>query len=139
MGCWLVHNPRSNEGNRVGYALNLGAGERVALGCDGWDADMAVEEQALARLAALHGDRATRNRLADGHALIAERFGSNTAPLQPGALADLVVRQCGAVRHVVVGGRVVVADGTLATGDFERITAHAQREAGRLWERMATV
>jgi cytosine/adenosine deaminase-related metal-dependent hydrolase len=139
MGCWLVHNPRSNEGNRVGYALNLSAGERVALGCDGWDADMAIEQQALARLAALHGDRATENRLGNGHALIAERFGSNPAPLQPGALADLVVRQDGIVQHVVVGGRVVVADGALVTGDLERITAHSRRQAGRLWERMAAV
>jgi hypothetical protein len=74
-----------------------------------------------------------------GHALIAERFGSHPEPLQPGALGDVVVRQDGAVRHVVVGGRVVVADGALSTGDFESIAADAQQQAGRLWERMAKV
>ena len=55
-GCWFVHNPRSNEGNRVGYAASLAATGRVALGTDGWDADMAAEEAALSRLAGLNGD-----------------------------------------------------------------------------------
>ena len=47
---------------------------------------------------------------------------------------------CGAtaqVVHVVVGGRVVVRDGALLTGDFERITAEGRAEARRLWARMA--
>src|SRR5208283_1137153 len=43
-GAWFVHNPRSNEGNRVGYASSLSAAVRVALGTDGWDPDMAAEE-----------------------------------------------------------------------------------------------
>jgi cytosine/adenosine deaminase-related metal-dependent hydrolase len=137
LGCWLVHNPRSNEGNRVGYARNLGRSGRVALGCDGWDPDMAQEDAALARLAALHGDRGTGGRLARGHALVAERFGTGREPLQPGALGDIVVHQDGAVRHVVVGGRVVVADGALTGGDFDGIAAQARHEAGRLWQRMA--
>jgi cytosine/adenosine deaminase-related metal-dependent hydrolase len=137
LGCWLVHNPRSNEGNRVGYALNLGCSDRVALGCDGWDADMAMEQDALSRLAGIHGDAKAQGRLGHGHALIAERFASHPEPLQAGALGDVVVRQDGAVRHVVVGGRVVVADGRLATGDFDSITADARMQAGRLWKRMA--
>jgi cytosine/adenosine deaminase-related metal-dependent hydrolase len=137
LGCWLVHNPRSNEGNQVGYALNLGASDRVALGTDGWDADMAVEEEALFRLARLHGDEKAQGRLRNGHALVAERFASHPEPLQPGALGDLVVRHEGAVRHVVVGGKVVVADGVLATGDFGDIAAEAAKQAGRLWQRMA--
>ena len=136
-GCWLVHNPRSNEGNRVGYALNLGRSDRVALGCDGWDADMQAEDQALWRLARLHGDGQAQGRLQNGHTLVAERFGSHPEPLQPGALGDLVVRQDGSIQRVVVGGRVVVAEGKLCTGDFAGITAEAQQQAGRLWQRMA--
>ena len=137
LGCWLVHNPRSNEGNRIGYATNLGSSARVALGCDGWDADMATEQEALFRLAGSHGDRKAGNRLERGHALIAERFGSHPEPLQPGALGDVVVKQDGVVRHVVVHGRLVVADGKLLTGDFEPITAAAGQQATRLWKRMA--
>jgi cytosine/adenosine deaminase-related metal-dependent hydrolase len=139
LGCWLVHNPRSNEGNRVGYARHLGCSDRVALGCDGWDADMAVENEALARLAGTHGDLKARQRLDNGHALVAERFASHPEPLQPGAVGDLVVRQDGAVKHVVVGGRVAVADGVLATGDFAGIAAEAQEQARRLWLRMAEI
>ncbi|MCM2251339.1 MAG: amidohydrolase family protein [Ramlibacter sp.] len=139
LGCWLVHNPRSNEGNRVGYARKLGESGRVALGCDGWDADMTVEQQALDRLAAAHGDTRTGERLARGNALIAERFGTRPEPLQPGALGDLVVRQHGAIQHVVVGGRVVVAKGALVTGDFDAITAQARAQAERLWLRMASL
>jgi cytosine/adenosine deaminase-related metal-dependent hydrolase len=135
-GCWLVHNPRSNEGNRVGYALNLGCSDRVALGCDGWDADMQVEDQALSRLAALHGDAKAQGRLKNGHVLVAERFGSHPEPLQPGALGDVVVRQDGLIQHVIVAGRAVVAEGKLCTGDFAGITAQAQRQAGGLWQRM---
>jgi cytosine/adenosine deaminase-related metal-dependent hydrolase len=138
-GCWLVHNPRSNEGNRVGYASALGHGRRVALGTDGWDADMAAEEAALVRLAAAHHDPDVGGRLAAGHALVAERFAAAAAPLTPGALGDVVVREGGRVRDVVVGGRVVVENGRLATGDMEAIESAARREAIRLWQRMAEI
>ncbi len=138
-GYWLVHNPRSNEGNRVGYALNLGASDRVALGCDGWDADMRIEQEALARLAGAHADDRAQARLDNGYALVAERFGGHPQSLGPGALADMVVRQDGLVKYVVVGGRLVVADGALVCGDFESIAAEAQRQAARLWQRMAAI
>jgi cytosine/adenosine deaminase-related metal-dependent hydrolase len=136
-GCWLVQNPRSNEGNRVGYASALAASDRVALGTDGWDADMAVEEAALARLAAAHGDTRFAGRLAAGHRLVAERFGTTPEPLAPGAVGDVVVREAGRVRHVVVDGRLVVEDGRLAGGDADAIEATARREAAGLWQRMA--
>ncbi len=136
-GAWFVHNPRSNEGNRVGYASALSATQRVALGVDGWGPDMAAEDEALRRLAAVNGDRGVEGRLAAGHALAAERFGATSAPLAPGSLGDCVVRRDGAILHVVVGGRIVVDNGALVTGDFERITAEARAQAARLWERMA--
>ena len=135
-GWWLIHNPRSNEGNRVGYASQLRHSTRVALGCDGWDADMAVEQAALLRLAALHGDSGAAARTEGGQALVAERFGARPTPLQPGALGDLVVRQDGEVRHVVVGGQVAVADGRLTRGNFDTIVAASERQAARLWQRM---
>jgi cytosine/adenosine deaminase-related metal-dependent hydrolase len=149
LGCWLVQNPRSNEGNRVGYPSALRYAGKVALGTDGWEADMAVEEAALRRLAAAHDDPAPEGRLAAGQALIAERFGAErsgverfgaaAAPLAPGALGDLVVREDGRVRHVVVGGRVVVEDGRLSTADLGEIEDDARRQAERLRERMARI
>ncbi len=139
LGCWLIHNPRSNEGNRVGYAQNLHLSERVALGTDGWDADMRIEQQALFRLAAEYGDDKPKGRIDTGYRLIAEQFGVAQAPLQPGALGDVVVRQDGRVRHVIVGGHVVVSDGKLITGDFDSLIAQAEKQATRLWKRMADI
>jgi cytosine/adenosine deaminase-related metal-dependent hydrolase len=138
-GCWFVHNPRSNEGNRVGYAGALSGSSNVALGVDGWDPDMAAEAAALSRLASGHGDAGVGGRLAAGHRLVAERFGSAMDALAPGALGDVVVRQGSEVRHVVVGGRVVVSDGILVTGDRDAIATVARGEAARLWARMATI
>ena len=138
-GHWLVQNPRSNEGNRVGYPRGLRHGARVALGTDGWPADMALEEAALRRLAAANGDDRAAGRLAAGHALVAGLFGAAPEPLTPGALGDLVVRDAGGVRHVVVGGRVVVQDGRLVAEDAERIFEASRREASRLWRRMAAI
>ena len=137
--CWLVQNPRSNEGNRVGYAKSLRYSNRVALGTDGWNGDMAEEEAALFRLAKAHGDDGAASRLAAGHALIAERFGAVPQPLSVGALDDLVVRENGRVRHVVVGGRIVVENGRLAGGNMDAISAGAQTQASRLWQRMAAM
>ena len=139
-GCWLVQNPRSNEGNGVGYASALAASERVALGTDGWNADMAEEQRALERLAAANGDEKADGRLEAGHALIAERFGFAAIGFDPGAAGDLVVRTDGRVRHVVVDGRVVVRDGELAGDETASVLeTRARAEAERLWARMAAL
>lgn len=136
-GAWFVHNPRSNEGNRVGYAKNLSQSAKVALGTDGWNADMAEEEQALTRLAGLNHDTGIAGRLAAGHRLVAERFGTDPRPLMSGAVGDVVVRENGQVRHVVVGGRLAVEDGALVNGNLEAIMDTARTQAARLWTRMA--
>jgi cytosine/adenosine deaminase-related metal-dependent hydrolase len=110
LGCWLVHNPRSNRGNRVGYAGALRASARVALGTDGYPSDLAAERAALLDDAALHGDdcEAAARRPQAGHTLLAERFGGR-APL-PRAIPDL---------------------------NLDAIRAQALAQATRLWSRMA--
>jgi len=140
-GCWWVHNPRSNEGNRVGYARALDATDRVALGTDGWAADMNEEAAALERLGAAAGADAhrTTRRLDAGHQLIAEQFGVSAAPLTVGALGDLVVEDGQGIRHVVIAGRVVVRDRQLASGDMDTIRLEAERSARELWTRMAAL
>lgn len=137
--CWLVHNPRSNEGNRVGYAANLGASRWVALGTDGWPADMAAEEAALIRLGAATQDMSVIGRLMAGERLVAERFGAAAPALTPGALGDLMVREKGRVRHVLIDGRLVVRDGLLVHADLPAIELRAHAQADRLWQRMATI
>jgi cytosine/adenosine deaminase-related metal-dependent hydrolase len=110
LGCWLVQNPRSNRGNRVGYPAALGASARVALGSDGYPSDPEAERAALLEDASRHGDdpAAAARRVGAGRALLAERFGG-AAPI-PRVPADV---------------------------DLDAIRAEAAAEAPRLWSRMA--
>ena len=108
-GCWLVQNPRSNRGNRVGYPGALRESACVALGTDGYPSDLGAERAALLDEARVHGDDlAVAARRADaGHALLAERFGE------------------------------VPAATRAAQVDIEAIRAETATEARRLWSRMA--
>ena len=143
-GIWLVQNPRSNEGTRVGYATSLQASSKVALGTDGWAADMPVERAALERLGELAPGEdlvAAARRLDAGRALAAERFAGVAAELDPAR--DTVVLSGGQAggetraEKVVVGGRTVVEGGRLLTGDIDEVRARAREAAPALWRRMA--
>jgi cytosine/adenosine deaminase-related metal-dependent hydrolase len=144
-GLWLVQNPRSNEGNRVGYASSLWVSGKVALGTDGWEADMPKESAALERLAAtsVHEEvDAAARRLVTGRQLAAERFADVPAGRGPDAdLVTVTTPEGGPTRveRVVVGGDVVVDRGRLVKGDIEAIRAEAREEAKRLWPRMAAL
>ncbi len=111
----------------------------VALGTDGWPADMAAEEAALIRLGAATQDMSVIGRLMAGERLVAERFGAAARALTPGALGDLMVREKGRVRHVLIDGRLVVRDGMLVHADLPAIELRARAQADRLWQRMATI
>ena len=110
LGCWLVQNPRSNRGNRVGYPVALRASKRVALGTDGYPSDPAAERTALLEDAPRHGDdlHAAARRPQAGRALLVERFGG-AAPA-PRPTPDI---------------------------NLDAIRAQATSEALRLWSRMA--
>lgn len=144
-GCWIVQNPRSNHGNRVGYPHALSQSDRVALGTDGWPARMDDEAAALREHAAAHGDDmdAVARRVTAASALIAERFGGVfelPTAIGQSATADLrVVEPGGRVRHVLMGGRPVVVDGALPGVDLEEIRQDAATEAQRLWAAMAAL
>ncbi len=144
-GCWIVQNPRSNRGNRVGYPRALAGSPRVALGTDGYPADMADELDALLDIGRAHGDdpQAAGARLLAGRALAAERLGLNSTPepadLSEDAAGFARATAAACVRRLVVEGRVVVENGRLLTGDVDAIRADARREAGRLWRRMREV
>jgi len=137
-GLWIVQNPRSNRGNRVGYPAGLGASERVAIGTDGYPADMKDEAAALAEEAAAHGEdpEIARRRLTGGHTLAGERLGLVLAPLATGSAADVVALENDRIRHVIVDGKLVVSDGQLMTADLEEIRTHAREQAPLLWARM---
>ena len=111
-GLWLVQNPRSNEGNRVGHPRALAESPKVAVGTDGYPADMQLEHAALERLAREHAD--------PGLARLGERFGGGTR-----------------LARALFGESLAEADDrALATGELERIRQRAREEAPRLWARM---
>jgi cytosine/adenosine deaminase-related metal-dependent hydrolase len=153
-GAWLVHNPRSNLQNAVGYADPKTFGPRVALGTDGMDADLFAE----ARVAHLRAREAYGPSggidavalLANSRRLADRAFGKRTAdwivldydpptPLSAANLAGHVLFGLGVrdVRDVVVNGEIVVKDRQHVRLDAARIRARAREEAARLWRKMA--
>ena len=153
-GAWVVHNPRSNMQNAVGYADPKTLGPRVALGTDGMDADL-FSETRIAHLRAreAYGPEggvdavallASSGRLAD--LVFGERPGdwvvldyAPPTPLSAENLAGHVLFGLGTrhVRDVVVNGEVVVRNRVPLRVDAERIRSRAREEAARLWRRMA--
>ena len=154
-GLWFVQNPRSNRGNRVGYPVALAASRHVALGTDGYPSDLRAELEALRELAAefepATPQRALAERLRAGRDLVELHFGEHVlaedavewpdaGEPEPhaagGAVAAVRTSRTSRAARVVVGGREVVRDGRLLTGDFAAIESEARAEAARLWKRM---
>lgn len=133
LGLWLVHNPRSNHKNRVGYAQALRHSKRVALGSDGFPSDMTQEQQALCQHGAAYGDddATAQARLAAGHAILQQHFSPDDL-----ATDDVIRDQDGRVIRVCIGGRLVVENGRLVGDDIDAIRTHAAQQAERLWQRM---
>ena len=115
-GCWFVQNPRSNRGNGVGYPKALRHSDRVALGTDGYPADMLEEADALfAEAETAHDDLdRVRARLSAGHRLVTERF-SGSSPEGPQDREAALAK----VQKAIPG-----------------IRAAAKIQAGRVWTRM---
>jgi putative selenium metabolism protein SsnA len=159
-GAWLVHNPRSNMNNAVGYAPTA-AMKRAALGTDGMDEDMLAEARAacLKMRDAGRADAfgAALALLAGGHRLAAAVFGLPFGELDHGAPADLVVLDYrpptplhagnlaghllfgldrSHVHSVMVAGRFIVRERRLTQVDAREVFARARPVAQALWERM---
>ncbi|HZS37749.1 MAG TPA: amidohydrolase family protein [Polyangia bacterium] len=159
-GARVVHNPRSNANNAVGYARPSRFGDQLLLGTDGIGADVRAEAHA----AFLHA-RERRDpldavaALERNRAYAAWHFGVPLG-IDPGAAADLVVLDYRAptplepgnlgghvlfglpgapVVHVIVGGELVLRDGRAVNVDEERLYARARETAARLWARMAAL
>jgi cytosine/adenosine deaminase-related metal-dependent hydrolase len=141
-GCWIVQNPRSNQHNDVGYPRALWASGRVALGTDGFPADMRAELHALLSLSRIHPEAEPTapagviRRLDAGRALTGERFAAgasieaDTVSVEPAG--DDVCR----ARRVTIAGREAVAEGRITGADLEEIDARAREAAARLWRGM---
>lgn len=112
-GIWLVQNPRSNRGNKVGYPKALAESTLVALGTDGYEADMKVEAAALIEDATASGDDLSAAEMrVDASAVLLGTFWDGVQPV------------CGSAPD----------DDLLKT-----IHASAQAQAARLWQRMSEI
>jgi cytosine/adenosine deaminase-related metal-dependent hydrolase len=153
-GAWIVHNPRSNLQNAVGYANVATLGPRVALGTDGMDGDLFAE----ARAAHLRGRDAYGPQggidavglVAASGRLAREALGPREddwvvldydppTPLSAANLAGHFLFGFGArhVRDVIAGGEIIVEGGRSTRVDESEVRARGREEAARLWGRMA--
>jgi cytosine/adenosine deaminase-related metal-dependent hydrolase len=113
----IVHNPRSNTGNGVGYARPARFANRVVLGTDGVDADVVAEMHAAADLC---GDESlARTWLANGYEVF------------PEALDDRVL-QGDLALSVIVDGEVVLHEGRATRVDADEIRAKAAEKGAAL-------
>lgn len=162
-GAWLVHNPRSNMNNQVGYAGWIGDGHgRSALGTDGIGGDMFAEAKQCwfsAQNAHVQGfaPQDVLRLLAGSHRLASGILGLGIGQLQPGAAADLLVLdyprptslnvknlaahlvfglESRHVSSVICGGRVVVERRQTPHLELEVIYAEARKAADQIWTRM---
>jgi cytosine/adenosine deaminase-related metal-dependent hydrolase len=134
----VVHNPRSNMNNAVGYAYPSRFANPVALGTDGIGADMLAEFQ-LAFVAARAGDVTTSPDipwawLAQGWTLFPDALDDRVTwsydPVQPWHLAYTpTVRAL----EVEVDGETVWSDGRATRVDGGEIRAKAREQARRLF------
>ncbi len=165
-GCFVAHNPRSNQNNHVGYADPATQGPNVMLGTDGIGADLFAEGQAAfyaGRAFNRNFDAAYVQTLLDTARKYAGRtFGEPLlGTLTPGAPADVMVlddrsptpvnagnwpwqwiftQSASAVRDVFVAGQSKLRNRQAAGGlDEAALLARAREAAERLWARMAEI
>jgi cytosine/adenosine deaminase-related metal-dependent hydrolase len=137
----IVHNPRSNLNNAVGYARPARFANPVALGSDGHGASM-IDEFRLAYAMSRSVDvtetpETAWSWLAEGRRLVPETFRDRVtwsyAPMDPWHLAFTPgVRPV----EVVVDGRVVLSDGVATLVDGAEVRARATEQARRLFGRL---
>ena len=157
---FLVHNPRSNMNNNVGYNTQLPLFKNVALGTDGIGSDM-FEELKFAFFK--HRDAggplwpdSFLNFLNNGNRLLERHFGGQFGRIEAGCHADLVIYDYNAPTPLVgdnlpghlafgmnsSGVRTVIVDGALVYEDrrfpfdVTDIYAEARKAAKRLWQNM---
>jgi putative selenium metabolism protein SsnA len=159
-GSFLVHNPRSNMNNGVGYNEHLAELSNWALGTDGITTDM-FEEATIAWFKHRDADGPLGldevvGGLAGGHRMVSRHFGAPMGTLEAGAVADLVMLDYRSptplvaaniaghvafamgsadVNTVVIDGEVVYDDRRFPF-DVDAVYAEARRIAAELWKRM---
>jgi len=158
---WLIHNPRSNMNNSVGYApLNL-FGQRSALGTDGFPADMFEELKYGYFRNQESKNKVSFSRLPEllqtGQAIVSYIFRKNFGSIAKWNVADLVVlnynpptplntdnllghfifgMNSSMVESVMIDGKWVMWNRQFFGVNEEVVMKEASKVAKRLWGRM---
>ncbi len=163
-GSWIVHNPRSNMNNQVGYARVDAFGERTALGTDGIGADMLEELKHAFYKARDAGAGWSAEEcvatLRNGHRLASQLLGVRLGVFEAGAEADLLLLDYDPptplhagnlawhlvfgisslhVQSVLVGGAWRLQNRKPTGIDPAALAAEARGAAAALWKRMAAL
>lgn len=165
---WLLHNPQSNMNNAVGtlpICPSLDLGIRVALGTDGFGADMLTEMRVLGLIhkamsldpRTLGLDKVYQVSMLESARLASSLLGIKVGALEVGAAGDCVVLDYAPptpftpdnflghlffgmpgshVRTTIAGGQVLMLEGEFQTLDEAAITARSRELAPLCWQRM---
>ena len=156
-GARVVHNPRSNANNAVGYARPSRFGDRLLLGTDGIGADMRTEAHVAFLHARMHKDGLDAVAALERNRAYAAWCFGRSFQLEPGAAADLIVldytpptpldeKNAGGhllfglpsvpVVHAIVDGVPRLRDGRAVGLDEDQLAARAREAARKLWAAM---
>jgi putative selenium metabolism protein SsnA len=161
-GAWMVHNPRSNMNNAVGYAPLDWYGSHSVLGTDGFPADI-FEEAKYGYFRNTESNHKTEFSripmlLNNGQKLVSQFFVQSFGTLSKNSPADLVVLDYNSptpltsqnvmghllfgmnstlVQHVMIDGNWIVWNKQIMGIDEEAVMAKAQKAAVKLWKKMS--
>lgn len=139
----IVHNPRSNLNNAVGYARPAGKRNPVALGTDGIGADMLEEARIAFAVHRSYDVTASPDTawswLATGWDLVPEARTDRVTWNYASMHSAWHLAYTTGVRPltVVVGGETVLRDGRAVRVDADEVRAKAAEQAARLHRRLA--
>jgi hypothetical protein len=102
---------------------------------------MADEAVALREAAKEHGEDESfvTRRIEGAWDLAKAQFDLALAPLASGGAADAAAWSGERPRHLVVGGRRILENGSLVTADWREIQSEAEDQARDLWTRMESL
>lgn len=162
-GSFLVHNPKANMNNNVGYCSKLERVKNCAIGTDGIGSDMFEEtkfgyfkskDEGLKMLPSYF-----MRYLSGGNIILERYFGRRFGHIEPGCVADLVILDymnptrleernlaghflfglsSTAVETVIINGRCIYENRNFPF-DITPIYREASKEAQRLWGKLDTL
>jgi putative selenium metabolism protein SsnA len=157
---FLIHNPRSNMNNHVGYMENVQQVKNLAMGTDGIGGDMFEEFKfTYFKHRDAGGDwwpDSIAKMLQNGNRILGRYFGGDFGVIQPGCRADLTILDYDSptpltaenvaghiafgmgsrdVNSVVVNGKFIYRNREFPF-DIDSLYATARNAATKLWKRM---